>query len=235
VLTVGLWGVTSRGTEAEARFALRWLLLTVAWATIALAILAPSLQTVVAGLPNDHYHAFIDPIVVTIVGVAGALLATRSSPSASASNRRTSAPILRGAVAVIVVALVAIAVWRWPSWTDPNGGWPAADTAGHRIVAITGDQPVAVLGVPDFKSPDAITFPIVNAGGHLGVGGAGPAGFVVVVCDRLFESVVGDACGGPAEDLRVGDALEGGSLAFAPTLVDRFDVSARTSVSVYKP
>jgi len=235
VLTLGFWAVTSRGTEPEARFALRWLLLTVAWATVALAILAPSLQTVVAGLPNDHYHAFIDPVVVTIVGVAGGLLATRGSPSAS--NRRASAPILRGTVAVIVVALVAIGAWRWPSWTDPNGGWAAADAAGHRIVAITGDQPVAVVGVPDFKSPDAITFPIANAGGRLGVDGSGgvsSASYVVVVCDRLFEPVVGQACGGPAEDLRLADAL-GGSLAVAPTLVDRFDVSARTSVSVYRP
>ena len=142
--------------------------------------------------------------------------------------------VARGTVAVVVLALVAIGISRWPTWTDPNGGWPAAQAAGQRVVAITGTGPIAALDVPDFKSADGIAFPIVYAGGHLAPDGTTNAPYWVVVCDRLFESVVGEACGGPAEDLRLADAL-GGSLAQAPTVVGRFDLSPRTSVSVYKP
>jgi hypothetical protein len=231
VLALGLWVAIGRRTDPETRLAIRWLLLTIAWATIALAILAPSLQTVVSGLPNDHYHAFIDPIVVTIVGVAAALLITPSEP------RRSPARLVRAGVgALLVLALATIGVARMPAWTDPNGGWAAAEAAGRRIVGTTSMYPVILVSVPDFKPPDAIGFPVAKAGGSiLALSGSGPgAGYVVVVCDRLFQSVVGEPCGGPAEDLRVADAL-GGSLAMTPTLVDRFDVSPRTSVSVYKP
>jgi len=233
VLTLGIWGALG-AREPEPRFALRWLLLTVAWATVALAVLAPSLQTVVAGLPNDHYHAFVDPIVVAIVGIAGGLLATGRLPLARRGRPEPPMAVARGTVAVVVLALAAIGISRWPTWTDPNGGWPAAEAAGERVVSVVGSAPVAVLDVPDFKSADGIAFPIVHAGGHLLPDNATQAPYWVVVCDRLFESVVGQPCGGPAEDRRVADAL-GASLAQAPAVVDRFDLSPRTSVSVYKP
>ena len=57
---------------------------------------------------------------------------------------------------------------------------------------------------------------------------------LVIVCDRLFERVIGDACGGPAEGRFIA-RLRGGDRGPEPTLVDRFDASPRTSVSVYRP
>jgi hypothetical protein len=59
---------------------------------------------------------------------------------------------------------------------------------------------------------------------------------IVIACDRLFESVVGEACGGPAED-----SILPGVVASIPdaqpsyVVVDRFDASPRTSVSIYMP
>ena len=239
VLTLGLLGAAA--TEGEPRFALRWLLLTIAWTTVALAVLAPSLQTVVAGLPNDHYHAFVDPIVVTIVGVAVGLLATgairvsrRGSP-AGVDPGATPTPVpgaLRGALALVVVVLVAIGIWRWPAWTDPNGGWPAAEAAGERVVALTRTSPVTMLSIPGFKTPEVMAFPIVHAGGAVADPTDSTATYWVVVCDRLFTTIVGADCHGPAEDRAVG-AFATQSRVVAPTLIDRFDVSARTVVSIY--
>ena len=48
-----------------------------AWSTVALALAAPGLQTVVAGLPNDHYHASLDPVVAILFGVSIAALLER--------------------------------------------------------------------------------------------------------------------------------------------------------------
>src|SRR6185369_3933007 len=63
-VTVGLAAfglLRARGAE---RTGLAWLVGILAWSMVVLAFAAPSLQRVVAGLPNDHYHAFLDPIVV---------------------------------------------------------------------------------------------------------------------------------------------------------------------------
>jgi len=56
---------------AERRAAV-WFAATLAWCSIALAVGAASLASVVIGLPNDHYHAFLDPIVFTTVGLGAA-------------------------------------------------------------------------------------------------------------------------------------------------------------------
>ncbi len=55
-----------------------------------------------------------------------------------------------------------------------------------------------------------------------------PTGALVVVCDPLFDDVVGAACGGPAED-----ALLAARGAAGLSLVDRFDAGARRVISVY--
>jgi hypothetical protein len=50
----------------------------------------------------------------------------------------------------------------------------------------------------------------------------------VVACDRLLEPLIPGACGGPAEDARaaeLGDIVE---------LVERFDASPRTVISIYR-
>jgi hypothetical protein len=184
--------------------------------------------------------------VVVLLAVAGTGLLRRAAaqqltPSSAAvaggTAGRTAA--LGGvALAAALVLVVALEMSRWPPAIDPNGGWLAARLAGARIVDETGLGRVAILGVPEFKTPDAITFPIVYAGGFVGDDIASSQ-FVVVPCDRLFETVVRERCGGPAEDQRVAAAETigadaGSGAARAPQLVDRFDLSPRTSISVYR-
>ena len=261
-VVLGAWAVaTLRG---ELGLAARWLGGTVAWSAIALSVLAPSLQTIVAGLPNDHYHAFLDPVVVVLVSVAAIAIAAPSTLPATSATRTgaatasaaiaaiaaspgvaseparggratlrpgvdTAARALLGAVFVLVIALE---VSRWPI-PDPNGGWPAAAASGARIVATTGSNPVALLDLPAFKTPAGTGFPIVKAGGAL-TDDVWSAAFIVVPCDRLFESVVGLPCAGPAEDRQMRYLVADGAHP-EPTLVSRFDASPRISISIYRP
>ena len=260
-VVLGAWAAAS--LRGELGLAARWLGGTVAWSAVALSVLAPSLQTIVAGLPNDHYHAFLDPVMVVLVSVAAiaiaapgtlpagvAAIATRSAPgsAAIASSLATSsatelapparatrpsvdvaARALLGAVFVLVIALE---VSRWPI-PDPNGGWPAAAASGTRIVATTGSAPVALIDLPAFKTPAGTGFPIVMAGGTL-TDDVWSAAFIVVPCDRLFESVVGLKCAGPAEDRQMRYLVADGAHP-EPTLVARFDASPRISISIYRP
>jgi hypothetical protein len=54
------------------------------------------------------------------------------------------------------------------------------------------------------------------------------AGALAVVCDPLFNDVVGAACGGPAEDALLADRGAAGL-----GLLDRFDAGSRRVISVY--
>ena len=236
--SVGL--LRARGVEA---IGLRWLVGILAWSTLALAFAAPSLQRVVAGLPNDHYHAFLDPIVVILIAgpVAGLLTAALERWRA---GRRPASAIAALALAAGVATLALIPLARKPAHVDPDGGWPAMRSAGERIVADVGNGPIAVFGLPDFKLPDAARFPIEHAGG-LVIGPpftdlmGFPSGFgaIVVACDRLFAEAIGRPCGGSAEDFYLANLVEGGSGpgAATPALIDRFEASPRTSISVYAP
>ena len=116
--------------------------------------------------------------------------------------------------------------------------------AGERILATAAGGRVAVFGLPEFKLPDAVRFPVQRAGGDaIAPSSADLIGFpyefdvdaVVVACDRLFEAVVGRPCGGPAEDAYLTKLVTIGSGVDAelPPLIDRFDASPRTSISVY--
>ena len=67
--------------------AVRWLAGSLGYSVVALALFAPSLAIIVPELPNDHYHAFLDPIVLTLVGVGLARLAGRGVPWARARAR----------------------------------------------------------------------------------------------------------------------------------------------------
>ena len=236
-VTVGfaaLGVLRARGAE---RTGLAWLVGILAWSTLALAFAAPSLQRVVPGLPNEHYHAFVDPIVVILIAVpAAGLLA--AAMDAWRTTRRPVAGASLAAVTGALVALVVVALVRVPPRTDLDGGWRAMRGAGSRLVRIADGSPIVRFGLPEFKLPDAIAFPIEHAGGRIGdlsdLTGSG-LDVVVVVCDRLFEGPIGRPCRGPAED-----ALVAGLPLSAPVpgeaallLVERFDASARTSISVY--
>ena len=85
----------------------------------ALAVAAPP-RTVVPGLPNDHYHAFVDPIVfiagrarraALADGLASVARPAARRPSPSSSGRRRPA--------------VGFNLRHLPQ-AVPNGGWPAA-------------------------------------------------------------------------------------------------------------
>ena len=66
------WLVRPRSDAAvDERTGIRWLGLGLVWAIAGLAVGASSLATVVPGLPNDHYHAFADPMVFVVVGRRG--------------------------------------------------------------------------------------------------------------------------------------------------------------------
>ncbi len=216
------------------RTAARWLAGLLGWTVLALGLAAPSLQRVVAGLPNDHYHAFADPMIFTLIGIAAALVARATLPRAT-SLRPTSLPGFAAGPALVVTgtALLAIVGWlRWPA-PDPDGGWDAARAAGVRIDAAAGGGEVALLGLPEFKLADGIGFPIGRAGSALGAIDD-PADAVVVACDRLFEGAIGLPCGGPAEDRYVRDRLST-AVDPLPFAISRFDASPRTAISIYTP
>ena len=82
---VGGRGATQLGDPG--RWPIGWLLGSLAWSVAALAVLAPSLAVVLPGLPNDHAHAFLDPVVLTLVGAGAARLAS----TAWRSGRTTDA------------------------------------------------------------------------------------------------------------------------------------------------
>lgn len=209
-----------------ARRAMAWLAGITAWCTLGLAFAAPSLQHVVPGLPTNHYHAFLDPLLAVMVALAVAGIAQLPGPPAF-----PAAP--KAVAAAIVVALVGLGVARWPPAVDPNGGWAAARAAGERIVEAAGER-LVLLGLPALKSPAGIGFPIRRAGGQLVPAGGG-SDPVVIACDRLFEPVIGAACGGPAEDALAATHLAGQGLGDPPTPLVRFDASPRTAISIYVP
>ena len=239
-VTVGVVVLGLRMAGGAEATGLRWLVGILVFSTVALAFVAPSLQRVVAGLPNDHYHAFLDPIVVLLLAIPAGHAFSR----ASATWREHRRPLALAAVLVVgtgVAALELTALSRKPPHVDPDGGWPAAKAAGERIVRVTGGGTVWLTGLPSFKLTDGIGFPIDRAGGRAGflidLNGYPEIGMAtVVVCDRLFEGPIGLPCGGPAEDDLVARAVELGSGpgVAPPMLIDRFDASPRTSVSIYR-
>jgi hypothetical protein len=195
-----------------------WLATGLGVSVLALAAFAPSLAVIVPGLPNDHYHAFLDPVVLALVGVGLARLA---------------APSLTGRVAagVLTAVLAVIAVTSWPPAASPDGGWPLADEAATRVLATTGERPFALDGIPPFKSADAMRFPLERRGAPVLPEDAQTLmapDLVVLVCDPLFDEVVGAPCGGPAEDAWLGEGGRGDL-----SLLDRFEAGPRRVLSVY--
>jgi Dolichyl-phosphate-mannose-protein mannosyltransferase len=243
--------VTARGQE---RIALAWLVGLLAWSTLALSFVAPSLQRVVAGLPNDHYHASLDPVVATLLGVSIAALLERGLASwrarrdaaagGATGDNASGAPGpglalgLIGAVALIsILGLEALSIPH----PDPDGGWGAAKAAGERIVDRLHGPPVAIVSLPTFKSAEGIEFPLAEAERRLPPGVSTTSTGIVIVCDRLLESVIGASCGGEAEDrFMFGESAptrdpDTGVTSSTRSLIDRFDASPRTAISVYRP
>jgi hypothetical protein len=222
---VALW--CWRRNKGTARTGSRWLISTILWSAAVLAVVAPDLAMIVRGLPNDQYHAATDPIIPVLLGLGIAGLLPEGALTGASRAGGQLAP--RGLLAVaIVAALVIVEVSCFPPLRDPDGGWPAARSAAERVARTTGDRDLLVVGLPRFKPTDGLVFPL----SHLGlpvVDEAAAAGALVVVCDRLFEPSLGAACGGDAERGVEREQPRFGHLA------DRFDLSGRTSISVYLP
>jgi hypothetical protein len=198
------------------RTAARWFAATLTWTIIALTLAASGLATVIPGLPNDHYHAFADPIVFAILGLGVAALA-RWRPAGPAF------PVGSVAAAGLVAILVVFNLLRQPPAVVADGGWPAARAAAARVMAV-GPSPISLTSLPTFKSADAMRFPLVAAGAEVVEEAGVQAVTRVVLCDSLFETAIGAACGGPAEDALVVDL----------DLLDRFQAAPGRWVSIYR-
>jgi hypothetical protein len=252
VVSVIVIALARLGTLRE-RQAARWLGLGLLWTSLALTVISPSLATVIPGLPNDHYHAFADPMVFTLVGLgAGALWRVRpgragaagAGGSAAVSDPATNAsdasagigrtiPVGPAIVLVAVTLLIGFNLANQPPADRPDGGFPAAEVATARILDAAGTgTPITLRSIPDFKSVEAYAYPLVRAGASVRADtGSGPVvssdGALVVICDSLFEKVVGAPCGGPAE-ATVAPAERFGEP------VDRFLAAPGRTISVYR-
>ncbi len=246
VIAIAVWrSVAGIGDE---RTAARWFGLGLLWTGFALTFASPSLATVVRGLPNDHYHAFADPMVFVLVGLGGAAL-WRAIPGRRPGDADWRAAPVAGfasllrpgrLIAVVgVAALVAWAATHQPAAVHPDGGFPAAVAAADRIEGAAGPGPIRLLAIPDFKSVESYAYPLVRAGHVLERGaviseatlewpdsGTGTDASLVVICDSLFEVVIGAACGGPAEEAAVPAALG--------EPIDRFEAAPGRVISIYR-
>jgi hypothetical protein len=211
----------------------RWLGLGLLWSSLFLTVAAPSLAVVVPGLPNDHYHAFADPMVVVLVALGlGALVV----------GPRPAAPVLAG---VAIVALLGWNLTHQPPAIHPDGGWPAGEAAGDRVIAafetagVHADDVVRLRSLPDFKSTEAVAYPLDRRdrafvaempNDRLAPGSVDPppaaAGWVLL-CDDRFREAIGAPCGGPAEDAAATRDGYGERL-------DRFEAAPGRWVSVYR-
>jgi hypothetical protein len=256
VVGIVVWRWRSPSTPPGERVAVRWLGLGLLWSVVALTVAAPSLASVVPGLPNDHYHAFADPMVFVLVGLGVAAL-VRGRGGAARPTR--SAIVGPGLAVLAVVAIVGWNVTHLPPAPHPDGGFPAAAAAAERVgtalrgAGVRADQPVLLRSLPIFKSTEAMAYPLVRAGqtvfaetpqgyapgsavvpapadaGSLGLPAAPVA--LVLLCDQLFAESIGADCGGPAERSIVPDT---GGIQWGP-LLDRFEAHPGRWVSVYGP
>ena len=233
--------VAAASTE---RTAVRWLAIGLLWSVVALAVGASSLATVVIGLPNDHYHAFADPIVFVLVGVGLAAVA-RSGRTTVLGGRFDNGrgPRRLAAGAILAAAVVAsIAAWnlaRQPPPIASDGSWPAAEAAAARVLVASDGQEVILSSLPGAKSAEALRFPLeriapgsvvddrpVGTGSHI------DATARVVLCDQLFHDTIGADCGGPAEDATISAVF--GQPVPGTFVLDRFEAAPGRWISIYR-
>jgi 4-amino-4-deoxy-L-arabinose transferase-like glycosyltransferase len=210
------WRVGAPAERGAAAFGLA----TLIWSWGCLVVVTPSLGTVVRELPVDHYHAFLDPIVIVAASAGLAAIAARDI-------------VGRVLAAGGVVVLVGWNLATQPPLEHPSEGWPAGEVAGERIVATANGEPIAFIGLPDFKAPDAYVFPVDRAGATIvDDASALPAdGLLVVVCETLFREAIGADCGGPAELEAIAPLAPVGG---RPSLVDQFEAAPGRFISLYR-
>ncbi len=271
VIAIAVWRALA-GSLPE-RVAARWLGLGLLWTAGFLALASPSLATVVPGLPNDHYHAFADPMVFVLVGMGAAGLwrlnvaATAGGDVGAAAGGDVGAaaggdvgaaaggdvgtggarqlPVHRVAVVAAVAILVSWNIGHQPPAIAPDGGFPAAERAAIRIVDSarqfsaaggSGSGRVTLRSIPDFKSVEAYAYPLIRLGVPVNVDrgedNTRPAtrsmASLVLICDAIFEAVVGASCGGPAEAVVAPPATFGDP-------IERFEAAPGRTISIYRP
>ena len=179
------------------------------------------------------------------------IVVTGRSAAPDDGPRRLVGPILAG---VGVVAVLGWNLTHLPPAVHPDGGFPAGEAAGARVDGVlmaAGVERLDVIriqSVPDFKSTEAIAYPLARLGRlYVGdvPGGVAPGSALdsstmtpveefdglVLLCDDRFREVTGAACGGPAEATVTSDA--GGEM-WGP-LLDRFENAPDRFVSIYGP
>jgi 4-amino-4-deoxy-L-arabinose transferase-like glycosyltransferase len=248
VIAIAVWRSRAGGRD---HVAARWLGLGLLWSTAFLTVTAPSLASVIPGLPNDHYHAFADPMVFTLVGlgVAAALDGVLRRPGS-----RPAGPALGPILAALgVVALLGWNLSHLPPAVNPDGGVPAGEAAAARVDAALGaggvDRagPIHLQSLPAFKSTEAMVYPLARLGwvfvadtpkgvapGSLDpTAGTSLVAFdgLVLLCDDRFHEAIGASCNGPAEGTVTPDT---GGADWGP-LFDRFEAAPDRFVSVYGP
>ncbi|HEY4753354.1 MAG TPA: hypothetical protein VIH37_08725, partial [Candidatus Limnocylindrales bacterium] len=219
-----------------------WLIGTLAFSMLALVFLAPSLAVITPGLPNDHYHAFLDPVVLALSGVGIARIAVATWRPAGQGRRSMRAAGPAAAVGM-TACLLLVCVASWPPAVAPDGGWRLADAAAAHVIELVDSarqpgEPAVLVSLPSFKPDDAMRFPLTRRGLDLqppiagsATPGSVPTGVVTVVCDPLFDDTTGLPCGGPAEDAWLAVAYPPGTMQ----LVERFRAGDRRILSVYAP
>jgi len=239
-------GLARFGTVRE-RQAGRWLGLGLLWTAFALTFASPSLASIVPGLPNDHYHAFADPMVFCLIGLGTGALWRGVAGTGVAGTGVAGTGVAGTGVAVgrviAVAGVAALLGWNLlnqPAAEHADGGFPAADAAAARIVAAASvgaagapsGAHLTLRSLPDFKSSEAYAYPLIRAGATVrqdrGIGPAEPTReALVIICDSLFETAIGVPCGGPAETTiappdRFGEP------------VDRFLAAPGRTISIYQ-
>ena len=239
VVAIAIWRSRAGGAD---QLAARWLGLGLLWSVAFLTVAAPSLASVVPGLPNDHYHAFADPMVFTLLGLGVAALVRGGVGSAVAPGGRI-------AVVAAGVGLVALVGWNLthlPPPVHPDGGVPAGERGAARVEAALADAGIGadailrIQSLPTFKSSEAMAYPLVRAGRLViadtakGIAPGSTAqdrapSALVLLCDDRFRDALGATCGGPAEATVTPDP---GGPVWGP-LLDRFEAAPDRYVSVY--
>ena len=245
IMVIAIAGWRALAGSPTERVAARWLGLGLLWTAGFLAVASPSLATVVPGLPNDHYHAFADPMVFVLVGMGAARLWRRDVVRGVGGVGARRLPVHRVAVATALAILVSWNMGHQPSAIAPDGGFPAAERAALRIaesarrasaVNGSGTGRVVLRSIPGFKSVEAYAYPIIRLGVPVQVdqdkGSTRPAtpstGTFVLICDATFEAIVGASCGGPAEAVVAPTATFGDP-------IERFQAAPGRTISIYRP
>ncbi len=232
-LVVALAGalVVRPQNEGSLRIAGRWLAGGLVWTIIGLAVGSASLAVVVPGLANDDYHAFADPMVVTVIAVGLTSIAARGRPGALRAIAQVGATL-------VVIALVGWNLATQPPSIAPDGGWAAAQASATRVVKASATRPIELSSLPTFKGDEALRMPLEAAGALPLPASTGPSArpntVQVVLCDQLFRASIGADCGGPAEDLLIAGGQPGTSAAEG-RLIDRFTAAPGRWISIYMP